>query len=221
MVSRERRQGPRRLFGRRRFLGPPPSSHGSSPRSTAPDSLVAHFNHRSARSADADERFVIRMAQKLGLPLYRAERRYQCLCPPARPEHRGGGRRDATNFLRKRPRRVGATNIATGTHPQRPGRDISYAAPPRQRTHAAWPESLPYRRHDNPAADRDLAPGGRSLLPGRKTPYPRRTKRTATCATCATGSAGGWSLISSGTLSPACGQARPALASIFRDEERP
>ena len=74
---------------------------------------VVHFNHRLRRSAEEDERFVILMARKHGLPVYvRREgirtyaRRHGLNVEEAARERR-------YNFLRETAGRVGASRIAT------------------------------------------------------------------------------------------------------------
>ena len=75
---------------------------------------VAHFNHRLRRASDQDERFVIRLARKLGLPVYvkREDIRAWALKHGQNIEEAGRERR--YRFLRDTASRVGARKIATG-----------------------------------------------------------------------------------------------------------
>lgn len=75
---------------------------------------LAHFNHRLRRSAERDERFVVRVAARYDLPLYlkREEVRAYAADRGLNVEEAARERRYA--FLRKTAERIGATKIATG-----------------------------------------------------------------------------------------------------------
>jgi len=75
---------------------------------------VAHFNHRLRRASDQDERFVIQLARKLGLPVYvkREDIRAWALKHGQNIEEAGRERR--YKFLKDTAGRVGARKIATG-----------------------------------------------------------------------------------------------------------
>ncbi|MBM3285343.1 MAG: tRNA lysidine(34) synthetase TilS [Candidatus Aminicenantes bacterium] len=75
---------------------------------------LAHFNHMLRRSADADERFVLKAAREHALPLYlkRENIRVYACQHGLNIEEAGRERRYA--FLRATAARTGATKIATG-----------------------------------------------------------------------------------------------------------
>jgi tRNA(Ile)-lysidine synthase len=75
---------------------------------------VAHFNHRLRRAADGDERFVIRLAQKLGLPVYVRREDIRALAVRRGQNIEEAGRERRYRFLRETARRVEARRIATG-----------------------------------------------------------------------------------------------------------
>jgi tRNA(Ile)-lysidine synthase len=74
---------------------------------------IAHFNHRLRRSANDDERFVIRMAQKLGLPVYVRRESIRAFAAKHGLNIEEAGRERRYKFLRETAGRVGAERIAT------------------------------------------------------------------------------------------------------------
>ena len=74
---------------------------------------VAHFNHRLRRAADQDERFVIRMAQKLGLPVYVRREDIRAFAAKHGLNIEEAGRERRYKFLRETAGRVGVSRIAT------------------------------------------------------------------------------------------------------------
>jgi tRNA(Ile)-lysidine synthase len=74
---------------------------------------VAHFNHRLRRAAEDDERFVIRMAQKLGLPVYVRREDIRAYAEKNGLNIEEAGRERRYKFLRGTAVRIGATRIAT------------------------------------------------------------------------------------------------------------
>ena len=74
---------------------------------------IAHFNHRLRRSANDDERFVIRMAQKLRLPLYVRREDIRAFAAKYGLNIEEAGRERRYKFLRETAGRIGATRIAT------------------------------------------------------------------------------------------------------------
>jgi tRNA(Ile)-lysidine synthase len=75
---------------------------------------VAHFNHRLRRAADQDERFVIRLAGKLGLPVYVRREDVRTLAAKRGQNIEEAGRERRYRFLRDTARRIDARRIATG-----------------------------------------------------------------------------------------------------------
>lgn len=75
---------------------------------------VAHFNHGLRRAANEDERFVIRLAQKLGLPVYVRREDIGAFAAKRGQNIEEAGRERRYRFLRETARRVGADRIATG-----------------------------------------------------------------------------------------------------------
>src|SRR4030042_107562 len=74
---------------------------------------IGHFNHRLRRSADDDERFVIRMAQKLGLPVYVRREDIRAFAAKQGLNSEEAGRERRYKFLRETAGRVEASRIAT------------------------------------------------------------------------------------------------------------
>ena len=75
---------------------------------------VAHFNHLLRRSAAADERFVIGLTQRLGLPLYLRREDIHAYARKHGMNIEEAGRERRYRFLREVAARTGATRIATG-----------------------------------------------------------------------------------------------------------
>jgi tRNA(Ile)-lysidine synthase len=75
---------------------------------------VAHFNHRLRRAAGQDERFVVRLAQQLGLPVYVGREDIRAFAARRGQNIEEAGRERRYKFLRETARRVGADRIATG-----------------------------------------------------------------------------------------------------------
>jgi tRNA(Ile)-lysidine synthase len=74
---------------------------------------IGHFNHRLRRAADDDERFVIRMAQKLGLPVYVRREDIRVFAAKYGLNIEEAGRERRYKFLLETAGRIGATRIAT------------------------------------------------------------------------------------------------------------
>ena len=74
---------------------------------------IGHFNHRLRRAADEDERFVIRMAQKLGLPVYVRREDIRAFAAKHGLNIEEAGRERRYKFFRETAGRVGASRIAT------------------------------------------------------------------------------------------------------------
>jgi tRNA(Ile)-lysidine synthase len=74
---------------------------------------LAHFNHGLRRSAGADERFVIELAQRLGLPLYLRREDIRACARRCRMNIEETGRERRYLFLRKAAARIKAQKIAT------------------------------------------------------------------------------------------------------------
>jgi tRNA(Ile)-lysidine synthase len=74
---------------------------------------VAHFNHHLRRAADDDERFVIQMAQKLGLPVYLRREDIRACAAKHGLNIEEAGRERRYKFLRATAGRIAATRIAT------------------------------------------------------------------------------------------------------------
>jgi len=74
---------------------------------------IGHFNHRLRRSADVDERFVIRMAQKLGLPVYVRREDIRAFAAKHGLNIEEAGRERRYKFLRETAGRIIASRIAT------------------------------------------------------------------------------------------------------------
>lgn len=74
---------------------------------------IAHFNHRLRSAAAADERFVIDLAQKLGLPLYLRREDIRAYACKRRLNIEEAGRERRYKFLREAAVRTGAAKIAT------------------------------------------------------------------------------------------------------------
>jgi len=74
---------------------------------------VAHFNHRLRRAAGQDEIFVIRMAQKLGLPVYVGRENVRAYAEKKGLNIEEAGRERRYKFLRETAFRIGAARIAT------------------------------------------------------------------------------------------------------------
>ena len=75
---------------------------------------VAHFNHRLRRASDQDERFVIRLARKLGLSVYVKREDIRAWAKKHGQNIEEAGRERRYRFLRDTASRVGARKIATG-----------------------------------------------------------------------------------------------------------
>jgi tRNA(Ile)-lysidine synthase len=74
---------------------------------------IAHFNHRLRRGAAADERFVIELAQRLGLPLYLRREDIRAYARKRGLNLEEAGRERRYKFLREAAVRTGAAKIAT------------------------------------------------------------------------------------------------------------
>ena len=74
---------------------------------------IAHFNHRLRRAADKDERFVIRRAQELGLPVYVRREDIRAFAAKHGLNIEEAARERRYLFLRETAARVGANRIAT------------------------------------------------------------------------------------------------------------
>jgi tRNA(Ile)-lysidine synthase len=74
---------------------------------------IAHFNHRLRRGAAADERFVIELAQGLGLPLYLKREDIRTYARKSGMNIEEAGRERRYKFLREAAARTGAFRIAT------------------------------------------------------------------------------------------------------------
>jgi len=74
---------------------------------------LAHFNHRLRRGAAADERFVIDLAQRLGLPLYLRREDIRAYARKRGMNIEETGRERRYRFLRDAAARIGAAKIAT------------------------------------------------------------------------------------------------------------
>jgi tRNA(Ile)-lysidine synthase len=75
---------------------------------------VAHFNHGLRRAANEDERFVVRLAHELGLPVYVRREDIRAFAAKHGRNIEEAGRERRYKFLRETARRVGACRIATG-----------------------------------------------------------------------------------------------------------
>ena len=75
---------------------------------------VAHFNHRLRRTSDRDEDFVIRLARRLGLPVYVRREDIRALALGRGQNVEEAGRERRYRFLRETAGRIGARRIATG-----------------------------------------------------------------------------------------------------------
>jgi tRNA(Ile)-lysidine synthase len=74
---------------------------------------VAHFNHRLRPAATTDERFVVRTARKLGLPVYVRREDVRAFARKSGLNLEEAGRERRYRFLKETARRVGAVRIAT------------------------------------------------------------------------------------------------------------
>ena len=74
---------------------------------------VAHFNHQLRRAAIADERFVVRTAQELGLPVHVKSEDVRAFAKKNALNIEEAGRLRRYKFLRETAGRVGAIRIAT------------------------------------------------------------------------------------------------------------
>ncbi|MFZ2053981.1 MAG: tRNA lysidine(34) synthetase TilS [Candidatus Aminicenantales bacterium] len=74
---------------------------------------LAHFNHRLRRGAAADERFVIDLAQRLGLSLYLRREDIRAFARKRGMNIEEAGRERRYRFLREAAARTGAAKIAT------------------------------------------------------------------------------------------------------------
>lgn len=75
---------------------------------------LAHFNHLLRRGAAGDERFVIDLAQKLGLPLYLKRENIRAYARKHGMNIEEAARERRYRFLREAAARTGAARIATG-----------------------------------------------------------------------------------------------------------
>ncbi|MGQ9672316.1 MAG: tRNA lysidine(34) synthetase TilS [Candidatus Aminicenantales bacterium] len=75
---------------------------------------LAHFNHRLRRSAAADEKFAIQVAQEHALPLYLRRENIRAYARQHRLNIEDAGRQRRYAFLRQTAAKIGATKIATG-----------------------------------------------------------------------------------------------------------
>ncbi len=74
---------------------------------------LAHFNHRLRRSAAGDERFVIGLAQRFGLPLYLQREDIRAYARKHRQNIEEAARERRYKFLRETAARIGASKIGT------------------------------------------------------------------------------------------------------------
>lgn len=74
---------------------------------------IGHFNHRLRRGADQDERFVVRMGQKLGLPVYVRKEDVRSFAAESGLNIEEASRERRYKFLRETAGRIGANRIAT------------------------------------------------------------------------------------------------------------
>jgi len=75
---------------------------------------LAHFNHQLRINADEDEKFVRRVAHKLGLPLFVKKENVKSYARKFRLNLEEAGRNLRYEFLKKTASTIGATKIATG-----------------------------------------------------------------------------------------------------------